>query len=228
MSQLQWNQISYEIKTALQKIINLINNSGSIYIATTENDYRFLLESELSILLLPKQLFPDVSTNQSLEELPCQDAKMILSHLCDEIDKLERQGNQADILQPILTEILKLSQNNLLEILSNNPTWRCLIASNRQNQIKFYSYNDFKNFKQNLTLFRNHNNSIIELLVQALENIQPVLVENKIATLLKSDQNISPEYCNADICKLILSKTPALSQPANRQQLLNELLKEVN
>jgi hypothetical protein len=233
MSQLQWNQISSEIKTALQELINLIDESKLIYIKFSqsyehENIYRALLKIELSILLLPKELIPNVTSNQSVEQLPYQDAKTILYHLYEEIDKLETQANQADILQPILTEILKLSQNYLLQILSNNPTWRCLIASNRQNQIKFYSYNDFKNFKQNLTLFRNHNNSIIDLLVQALENIEPVLVENKIATLLKSDEKIYPEYCNADICKHILSKTPALSQPSQRQQLLNELLKEVN
>lgn len=228
MSQIQWNQISSESKKALQELINLVKNSEVVYIGTNENIYKFLIKIEISILLLPKQLFSNVTTNQSVEELPCQDANIILFHLSRLIEQLETQGNQTTFLQPILTEILKLSQNYLLQILSNNPTWRCLIASNRQNQIKFYSYNDFKNFKQNLTLFRNHNNSIIDLLVQALENIEPVLVENKIATLLKSDEDIYPEYCNADICKRILSKTPVLSQPSQRQQLLNELLKEVN
>ncbi|MBD2510108.1 hypothetical protein H6G91_22895 [Nostoc muscorum FACHB-395] len=226
MSQLQWNTISSESKKALQELIHLIDGSKLICLNNheSENVYRFLLKIELSILLLPKQLFP----NQTVIQLPEQDAEMILSNLYRLIDNLEKKGNKATFLQSILTEFLTLSQSHLLHILSKNPTWRCLIASNRQNQITFYSYNDFKAFKQSFILFRNSNNSLINLLIQATENIEPVLVANEIATLLKSDVNISPEYCNTPICKLVLNQTPELSQPANRKQLLNELLKEVH
>ncbi|MBD2613870.1 hypothetical protein H6G94_21765 [Nostoc punctiforme FACHB-252] len=231
MSQLQWNTISAESKRALQVLIHIIKNSEVIYIGTPENIYRFLLKIELSILLLPKQLFPNPANNQNIEQsLPYQDAEKILSNLCQEIDNLETQRHETTFLQPVIKEFLKLSKNHLLDILSKNPTWQCLIASNRQNQVTFYSYNDFKTFKQKFILLIKHKNDyIIDLLIQALENIQPILVDNEIANLLKSDKNISPEYCNSDICKHILSKTPVLSsQPANRKQLLNELLKEVN
>ena len=69
---------------------------------------------------------------------------------------------------------------------------------------------------------------MIKYLTQALLSFEPVLVEEEIAKILESHENIYPKYCNLDSCRIILSKTLKLSTPENRKQLLNELLKEVH
>ncbi|MDB9342573.1 hypothetical protein PN456_03125 [Nodularia spumigena CS-586/05] len=59
LPQLNWNELNSEITTALQKLINLVRVSEVIYINVSENIFNFLREIELSVLLLPKKLFPN-------------------------------------------------------------------------------------------------------------------------------------------------------------------------
>jgi hypothetical protein len=227
LSQLQWNQINNDIKTALQKIINLIKDSEVIYINISENYINNILRIEsLSVLLLPTKLFTNIANN-SFTQLREQDATAIFRWFINEFE-LETKVNHTTVLESILREFLNLSKNHLIKILSNNPSWRCLIGHNKQKIVEFYSYNDFKQFKQEFRLFINSKENMINCLTQALVNFEPVLVGEEIARLIHSDQNILPVYCNLHSYRAILSKAPKLSIPENRKQLLNELLKEVH
>ncbi|MEA5516647.1 hypothetical protein, partial [Nodularia sp. UHCC 0506] len=225
LSQLQWNQINNDIKNAAQKIINLIKDSEVIYINISENNINNILKIEsLSILLLPIKLFPNIPNN-SFTQLREQDATAIFRWF---INELETQVNHPTFLESILREFLKLSKNHLINIISNNPSWRCLIGYNKQKIVKFYSYNDFKQFKQESRLFIKSKENMINCLTQAIVSFEPVLVGEEIARLLQSDKNILPVDCNLPSCRVILSKAPTLSKPEYRKQLLNELLKEVH
>jgi hypothetical protein len=224
LSQLQWSEINSDIKNVLQKLINLIKDSEVIYINVSENIFKFLIKIEVSVLLLPKELFP----NNSLGQLKPQDTTAILSNLNRCIHELEKQARNTTFLEPILRDFLNLSKNNLTNILSNNPTWKCLIGYDNQKNVQFYSYNEFKQLKQESRLFIQSRDNMINCLTQALVSFEPVLVKKEIAEILQSDKNICPGYCNLDSCRVILSKTLKLSTPENRKQLLNELLKEVH
>lgn len=225
LSQLQWSQINDDIKTALQKLINLIKDSEVIYINIAENNINNILKIEsLSVLLLPKKLFNNIPNN-SFTQLREQDATAIFRWFLNE---LETQVNHPTFLESILREFLKLSKNNLINILSKNPTWKCLIGYDHQKNVQFYSYNEVKKFKQESRLFIKSKDNMIKYLTQALLSFEPVLVEEEIAKILESHENIYPKYCNLDSCRIILSKTLKLSTPENRKQLLNELLKEVH
>ncbi|MDB9341813.1 MULTISPECIES: hypothetical protein [Cyanophyceae] len=191
-----------------------------------ENIFRDFLKIQIGTLLLSKQLFNHYPHN-SLGQLKIQDATTIFSEINSWIR--EPGGINTQALESILTHFLNLSKNYVISILSKNPDWRCLIGYQYSQEIAFfYSYHQFQEFNRQSILFRKTNNNSIKLLVEAIENIQPIIVDGKIADLLKNDQNISPVTCDVNSCKDILSKAPALAQPERRKQLLTELLKEVH
>ncbi|MBC1236659.1 sacsin N-terminal ATP-binding-like domain-containing protein [Nostoc sp. 2RC] len=225
--QLKWNELNSEIKNSLENLITLIRDSEVFYIDASENLFKHILQINVSRLLLPKLLF-NCSHNYSLKELNFQDAKTFLSNLNDLITRWEKQGENTKNIERIVKDFLNLSKNYIINILSTNPYWRCLIGSQYpQKTAIFYSYHQFQEFKRKSILFKESNKSLINSLVEATENIQPIIVDSKIADLLKNDENISPVICNVDTCKSSLSKTPALAKPDRRKQLLTELLKEV-
>jgi len=227
LSQLKWNELNSDIKNALQKLINLIRDSEVIYIDVSETIFKDILKIEVSILLLPKLLFTR-SHNDSLAQLNVEDATTILSKLDSLINHWKEQGENTTKIESILKQFLNLSKNYVINILSANPDWRCLIGSQYpQETAIFYSYHDFQDYKRQSILFRKPNNNLIKSLVEAIENIQPIVVDKQIAELLENDQNISPIPCNLDTCKSTLSKAPDLALPERRKQLLTELLKEV-
>lgn len=230
LSQLNWSKLSSEIKNALKKLINLIRGSEVIYVDVdvSDNIFKDILQIEVSALLLPKLLFAD-SHNDSLGQLNVQDATTILSTLNSLINQCEQQEKNTRFLEQILRQFLDLSKKYVISsILSKNPYWRCLIGNQYpQKTAIFYSYHDFQDFKHKSILFRELNNNLIQSLVEATENIKPIIVDSKIADLLKNDENVSPVTCDIDTCKNSLSKTPALALPERRKLLLTELLKEV-
>lgn len=226
LSQLNWSELNSDIKNALKKLINLIRDSEVIYIDVSENIFKYLLQLKVSVLLLPKSLFIRPHSG-SLDQLNVEDAKTILLNLNSLINRWEQQGINNSILESVLKQFLSFSKNYVINILSANPDWRCLIGSEHpQKTAVFYSYHNFQKFKRQSILFIETNNNLIDSLVKATE-IKPIIVDSKIADLLKNDENISPVTCDIHTCKNSLSEAPPLALPERRKQLLTELLKEL-
>ena len=228
LSEFQWNELNSSNKDALKKLIKLIHISQIIYIDVNESIFKHIIQIDTGVLVLPKSLFNNSNNNPSAQ-LKEQDATAILSKINQWINQLEQNGKNINILELILKQFVYLSRNNIVQILSNNPDWRCLLGNPYPNgATQFYSYNQFQNFRSKSLLFRKSNHQLIDILIKAIKNIQPILVEKSIADLLKHDSTVSPVNCDIQSCKELLAQTPVpvLCEPENRVQLLKELLKK--
>lgn len=179
---------------------------------------------------MPKTLIASPSDNPS--HLNIRDANSILLTLNSWINQLSKEGKSYLRLESILRQILNLSKNHIVEILSRYPEWKCLIGEQYlQKTVVFYSYNEFVELKQKSILFKKPNNQsqeklLIDSLIKASQDIKPVVVDDEIARLIKNIPKISPVVCSTAICKQILgaNEHPSLAEPENRKQLLTELL----
>jgi hypothetical protein len=228
--QLSWSELSSSVRERLKDLVGLTSDSKVVYLDISENIFRCFLKIEVSVLFLPKKLFNDSSNNSS--QLNFEDASITLLTLNSWINQLNKEGKDCLILESLLRQVLNFSKNHIVEILSKYPEWKCLIGEQYlQNTVVFYSYNEFVELKQKSILFKKPSDQsqkeLIKSLVRASPDIKPVVVDDKMAHLIKDIAKISPVVCSTAVCKHILGANdhPSLAEPENRKQLLTELLK---
>jgi hypothetical protein len=239
LSQLTWSELNPNVRK-LKELVSLISAPRVIYIYTKDIDERFFKSfvkiKKINVLMLPKELFIDSPRNGT--RLQFEDAETFILNLNLLVSELKNGKLDSRFFTSILNllrQILVLSEKNLNRILLEHQDCRCLIGQyHLQKEIEFYSYNEFLNLKNKSILFKEpsdqNQKNLIDYLVKASHDIKPVVVDDKMAYLIKNIPEISPAVCSTAICKRILgaNKHPSLAEPENRKQLLTELLKEVD
>jgi len=216
-----FNNFNEEQIKAIKELTEFIDSEKLIYLNCQESMLKELSKNQnIKALLLPTNFRDRFSHSSSLES---QDSLNILLIIQEWINA--NKFRKQDILF-LLKEILKLSQNNLENILINNLNLRCLPARSYSNEsLDFYSYSEFKTFKDKYHLFINTEHDYLNGLLKAIKDFHPIIVDKEVAKFLERIDTIKPIDCNSNTCREILRATPPLADDASqRVQLLKNLL----
>ncbi|MBL1208878.1 sacsin N-terminal ATP-binding-like domain-containing protein [Geminocystis sp. GBBB08] len=213
-----FNQFTEEKIQAIKELIEFIDHQKLILLNCPEYMLKELSKNqEINALLLPAKF----NISSHCNSLEYQDSLNILSAIQEWINITK--FSQENILN-LLIQILNLSENNLLPLLSNNPNLLCLAAQEYfSNNLNFYSYNQFKRFKSESRLFKSKNDNL-RALVNAIQDLKPIIVEKEFGNLLEQIKDINPIFCNINTCREILRATPPLADASQRIKLLINLL----
>lgn len=214
-----FNNFNEEQIKAIKELTEFINSEKRIYLNCQNDMLKELSKNQnIKALLLPTKLKDKFMQTGSLEY---QDSFTILSIVQEWINITK--FSQENILN-LLIQILNLSEKNLPHLLSNHPDLRCLPAQEYfSNNLNFYSYNEFKRFKSESRLFKSKNDNL-RALVNAIQDLKPIIVEKEFGNLLEQIKDINPLFCNINTCREILRATPPLAEASQRIKLLTNLL----
>lgn len=214
-----FNNFNEEQIKAIKELTKFISSEKLIYLNCQKSMLKELSKNQnIKALLLPT-ILKDKDSYSSLLEY--QDSLNILSAMQEWINITK--FSQENILN-LLIQILNLSEKNLLRLLSNNPNLLCLPAQEYfSNNLHFYSYNQFKRFKNESRLFKSKNDNL-RALVNAIQDLKPIIVEKEFGNLLEQIKDINPIFCNINTCREILRATPPLADATQRIKLLTNLL----
>ena len=184
----------------------------------SEEIFRGLVQSELGVLLVPKDLIPEESHQLLVESLCNEDALKILEFVSTLGENRELQTPEWTFVQQVITASHWDEMRAQCDSLKIFTAYNCRTRRNIS-----ISLSQLTELRCNGILFA-HPFSQAMNLQQALRSESIFLIEHETRTVLDWDDIAQ---CNELGCLEILETSPALNRPSERVNLLNALLPKI-